>query len=166
MQQNADAGPGRYLCRETMAALPAGDTMAVPPDRVRAPEGCFLDVTGMRLARAGLGLAEATMPVRPLHLNQAGVVQGGVLAAFGDAVAGWASLAALPASKRFSTVAFSTNLAGAVRLGQTLVGQARVLHAGGSTMVVQADIYREDTSATPARRLVATFTCTQLVLAG
>jgi len=155
----ADASATRYLSTETFAPFAAGEVREVPHGAVVVPKGCFLDVNGMHLREAGPGRALARMKVGAGQLNQAGVVQGGLIGAFADAVAGWAALTALDSQTRFSTVAFSVNLVKAAREGSTLRGEAEVIHAGRSSLLISVRVTDEASG-----HIVAVATCSQLVL--
>ncbi len=158
MQQPASTTPLFELARRA----PAGGLLPVPDELARLPTGCFLDALGMRLTHIGLGRSRAEMEVTSLHLNQRGSLQGGALAAFADAAAGWASDGALP-SGDFATLNLTCHLLGRVTAGSLLVAEARPVHLGRSSLVQEVDVSaaRQETGA--ESRLVARFTCTQLV---
>lgn len=138
----------------------------VSAELAAVPEGCLLDTLGMRLTDVGLGMSRVEMTIGPIHLNQRGIAQGGTLVALADAAAGWASYAAVEAGI-FTTVDLSCNLVGRTEVGGTLVALATPVHLGRKTLVLNVDILSlEQESSPPPRRLVAHFTCTQLVLGG
>lgn len=140
-------------------SVTAGDLAEWPRDADPIPAGCLLDVLGIRPTHLGRGTARATMTVTTQHLNQRGVVQGGALIALADAVAGWATYAAVPDDHGFSTVELNANLVGSARDGDVLTATATPVHIGRSTVVVEVTVEKAD--GRPAAR----FRCTQLVLA-
>lgn len=144
---------------------PDGEVAVVPAALAATPPGCLLDALGIRLTHVGIGRARAEMAVTSMHLNQRGAPQGGVLVAFADAVAGWASDGALTDGDDYTTLEVKCNLLGRADLGTTLVAVAVPVHLGRRTLVHDVDIFRaEHESGRRPRRLVAHFSCTQLVL--
>jgi uncharacterized protein (TIGR00369 family) len=125
------------------------------------PAGCAIDAMGIRPVWAEAGTARAEMTVEQHHLNQVGVVQGGVNALFADAVAGWAAMSALPDGKTFVTLEMRINLLRATRPGRRLLGEAKPIHLGGTTLVFGVTLYPEDGSV---EKPTAYFICTQLVV--
>jgi 1,4-dihydroxy-2-naphthoyl-CoA hydrolase len=91
------------------------------------------------------------------HLHPGGYVHGGVWVAFADTVAAWGTIRNLPTADGFTTVELKTNVLGAAREGDELVGTARPLHRGSRTQVWEVRIEK-------AGSLAAFFTCTQMLL--
>lgn len=146
--------------------LPDHETRAVD-DRIRAtvPAGCFLDTMGMELVRVGPGTAVAEMTVGEHHLNQVGACQGGVMIALADAAAGWAARASLPEDGRFATVSLASNILRAATAGSRLRAVATPVHRGRTTLVFDVAVRNAAEGDDAEGRLVATCTCTQLVMA-
>lgn len=159
MQESVSAAPLFQLAR----TAPAGGMVPVPAELAGTPGGCLLQTMGMRLTDIGVGRARAEMVIAAVHLNQRGNAQGGALVAFADAAAGWATDGALPAGN-FTTLGLSCNLLGRADAGTTLVAEARPVHLGRSSIVQDVEVFPPDQEGAAARRLVARFTCTQLVL--
>lgn len=157
---HAEPRRGRYLCIETFVGMERGELRAVPDGAVAVPEGCFLQVNGMTLVEAGPGRARARMEIGPRQLNQVGVAQGGLIGAFADAAAGWATLSVLDRDTRFSTVSFTVNLVRGVPTGSLLIADAEVVHAGRSTILVSVRVTEDSRGL-----VVATCSCSQLVVA-
>ena len=87
-----------------------------------------------------------------------GAMHGGAIMALADSAGAVCAFAALPADATgTTTISSSTNFLGAVRSGR-VTATSRVTHAGGTTIVVQTEVRRDD------GRLVATTTQAQLVL--
>lgn len=106
------------------------------------------------------GVARAEMLVTARHLNQVGVVQGGVHALFADAVAGFAAFSVVKPGKSFVTLDMRVNLLRAVSSGTRLLAEARPIHLGGTTLVFGVTIHPEGAADKPT----AFFVCTQLVV--
>lgn len=140
------------------------DLVAVPAEAAAVPEGCLLDVLGIRLTHVGRGRSRVAMVVGPEHLNQRGLPQGGALVALADAAAGFASYAALPEGL-FTTLELKCNLLGRAKTGGTLLAVTTPVHLGRTTLVLDVDLFSADQEQTTGRRrLVARFSCTQMVL--
>ena len=80
--------------------------------------------------------------VEKRHLHPGGFVHGGVWTALGDTVAAWATFRAIPPGWDFTTIELKLNVFGAGRLGDEIVADARPLHAGRSTAVIEVRIDR------------------------
>ncbi|WP_324274936.1 PaaI family thioesterase [Blastococcus brunescens] len=127
------------------------------------PQGSAIDTMGIRPTWAADGTARAEMVVEDHHLNQVGVVQGGVYALLADAVAGWAAMSVLPEGKSFVTLDLRINLLRAIRSGSRLIAEALPVHSGSTTLVFEVRVHADSaTAAKPA----AFFVCTQLVVSG
>ena len=104
-------------------------------------------------------LATGRMVVEKKHLHPGGYVHGGVWAALGDSVAAWATFRNLPPMTDFTTIEFKLNVFTAGELGDELICEARPLHVGRSTAVVEAQVLKGE-------KRVAHFLVTQFVLPG
>ena len=90
--------------------------------------------------------------------TSAGLMHGGAIMALADSAGGALAFANLPeGANGTSTIESKTNFLRGVREG-TVRAQARVLHAGGTTIVVETEVRGDDD------RLVAKITQTQAVL--
>ena len=157
---------GNSLLHDLAVQAPAGGLCPVPGRLAAVPAGCLLDTLGMRLTHVGVGRARVEMLVTAAHLNQRGAAQGGVLVALADAAAGWASDTVLSGGDDFTTLEVKCNLLGRAELGTALVAVASPVHLGRRTLVHDVDVFRaEHETSGSSRRLVAHFSCTQLVLA-
>jgi len=103
--------------------------------------------------------AVGRMVVDRRHLHPGGVVHGGVWTAFGDSVAAWATFRQMPPMYDFTTIELKLNVFGAAVLGDELICEARPLHIGRSTAVIEAKISRDG-------KPVANLIITQFVLPG
>ena len=100
---------------------------------------------GVKLVSVGRKQLRAEMPVTPLHLNNAGRVNGGVLMAYGDVVGAAATVANLNPGERTSTLESKTNFF-AAGIGPVMKATVDLLHAGRTTMVWQTTIRNSDGS--------------------
>lgn len=99
-----------------------------------------------------------SMPWRAELCTAGGVLHGGAVMALADSAGGACAFANLPdGASGTSTIESKTNFLGAVREG-TVTATARPLHVGGTTIVVETELRRDD------GRLVAKTTQTQTVL--
>jgi uncharacterized protein (TIGR00369 family) len=112
------------------------------------------------------------MVVDKRHLHPGGFVHGGVWTALGDSVAAWATFRALPPNHDFTTIELKLNVFAPGVLGDELICEARPLHIGRSTAVIEAKIHKEpdQTGSSSPRsedpRIVANLIVTQFVLPG
>jgi uncharacterized protein (TIGR00369 family) len=117
-------------------------------------------------------VATGRMVVDERHLHPGGFVHGGVWTAFGDSVASWATFRALPPNHDFTTIELKLNVFRAGVLGDELICEARPLHVGGSTAVIEAKIRKDhhQTRSSSLRsedhRMYAILIVTQFVLPG
>src|SRR6201989_3164468 len=86
--------------------------------------------------------ARGRIIVESRHLHPGGFVHGGVWTALGDTVAAWATFRAIPPGWDFTTIELKLNVFSAGRNGDEIVAEARVLHPGRSTVVVEVRINR------------------------
>jgi 1,4-dihydroxy-2-naphthoyl-CoA hydrolase len=117
-------------------------------------------------------LATGRMVVDKRHLHPGGFVHGGVWTAFGDSVAAWATFRNLPPNHDFTTIELKLNVFAAGVLGDELICEARPLHVGRSTAVIEAKINKgpHRTGSFSLRsedpRICANLIVTQFVLPG
>ena len=112
---------------------------------------------GVRLVSVTKKRVTAEMPIKARHLNRTGIVNGGALMAFADALGATGTVANLPPGHRTTTLESKTNFF-AAGVGPVLKAVSKPLHIGRTTMVWQTTIRNTD------RRLVAVVTQTQMVL--
>jgi 1,4-dihydroxy-2-naphthoyl-CoA hydrolase len=116
----------------------------------------FPGALGVVITDAGPGFARGTLPVGTAVRHPGGYAHGGAIAGFGDTVAAWATFPALGADEIFTTIEFKTNFITGVTDGE-LVAEARAIHKGNRTMVLEVRISAED-------KLVAVMLVTQAIL--
>ena len=116
----------------------------------------FPGMLGVRITEAREGFAAAELDVGPQVRHPGGYAHGGAVAGFGDTVAAWATFPSLAVDETFTTIEFKTNFITGVTDG-ALRGEARVVHKGGRTMVL-------DVRITSGEKLVAVMLVTQAIL--
>jgi 1,4-dihydroxy-2-naphthoyl-CoA hydrolase len=76
------------------------------------------------------------------HLHPGGFVHGGAWTALGDTVAAWATFRNIPPSADFTTIELKLNVFGSGLPGDEIVAEARPLHVGRTTVVIEVRIER------------------------
>jgi acyl-CoA thioesterase len=91
------------------------------------------------------------------HLHPGGIVHGGVWAALGDTVAAWVTFRNIPPRHDFTTIEMKLNAFGSGLVGDEIIAEATILHAGRSTIVAEVRIERiRDGQAKLAANLIVT----------
>jgi uncharacterized protein (TIGR00369 family) len=111
----------------------------------------------MQLVRAEKDEVVLTMAWAPTRTTTAGLLHGGAVMALADSAGGVCAFLNVPEGAGTSTIESKTNFLGAVKDG-TVTATARPLHVGGTTIVVETELRRDD------GRLVGKVTQTQAVL--
>jgi 1,4-dihydroxy-2-naphthoyl-CoA hydrolase len=112
---------------------------------------------GVRIVALTRKRVAAEMPVKSMHLNRSGRVNGGALMAFADVLGAIGTIINLPPGYRTTTLESKTNFFAAGD-GPVLKAVATPLHLGRTTMVWQTTIKNAD------GRKVALVTQTQMVI--
>jgi uncharacterized protein (TIGR00369 family) len=94
---------------------------------------------GASLKRVEPGAIEIHLPVRPEISQQHGFVHAGAIAAIADSACGYAALSLMGADSGVLAVEFKINLL-APGAGDYLVARGRVIRAGRTLSVCQADV--------------------------
>lgn len=121
--------------------------------------GMFGSVLGVRFVEATPDRVVAEMDVRDDLCTVPGVLHGGAIMGFADALGGSATALNLPPGAGTTTIESKTNFFAAGQAGETVRGECVPLHRGKSTMVWQTRV------TSPEGRLLALVTQTQMVLA-
>ncbi len=95
---------------------------------------------GVEVVRIQPDEAELALTIRRDHLQGAGVVAGGVIAALLDEAMAHAVLAGLEDAQQTATVELSTRYMRTVREGQRVVAYGRVLKRGRRVVTVEAEL--------------------------
>jgi uncharacterized protein (TIGR00369 family) len=117
----------------------------------------FAATLGLRVAAAAPEAVRVELDHRADLCTAGGVLHGGALMALADTAGAVCAYLNLPGGAQTTTVESKTNLLAAVR-GGTLVASATPLHVGGTLIVVETELHRDD------GRLAAKTTQTQAVL--
>lgn len=115
-------------------------TDAFDPDLLPA----FPQDMGVELIEVGPDLVVGALTVAGALGNRNGVMHGGAIMAFADALGGVAAAVNLSAGKRTTTVESKTNFLRAIPMGSRITGQCVPLHKGRTTSLWQTTVLRED----------------------
>lgn len=114
---------------------------------------------GIRVTAVQKGRLEAELEVSEKHLALNGYLHAGAIITLADSGAGYGCMANLPeGASGFTTIELKSNHMATVTDG-TIRCVAKCLHAGRTTQVWESSVYAAATD-----KLLAKFTCTQLVL--
>jgi uncharacterized protein (TIGR00369 family) len=120
----------------------------------------FMTTLGASLDRVEPGAVEIRMPIRAAVAQQHGFVHAGAIASIADSACGYAAFSLMPDNAGVLAVEFKINLM-APGKGDTLIARARVLRAGRTLTVCQADVFA---STNGAERQVALLTSTVMTV--
>ena len=119
----------------------------------------FMRLIGAQIIGLAPGHCTLALQARPELCQQRGFLHGGVTAALADTAAGYAAYSLMPAGSSQLTVEFKINLM-APASGERFVADAKVVRAGRTLTVVEADVMAETKgAATPIARMLATLIC-------
>ena len=139
------------------------DRSAITPENIRAFLGdSFPGHLGIEPLEIEDSHARGRIVVDKRHLHPGGYVHGGAWTALVDTVAAWATFRNIPPGHDFTTIELKLNVFGAGRLGDEIVADARPLHAGRSTAVIEVRIDRIRDGVT---KLCANLVVSQFVIA-
>jgi uncharacterized protein (TIGR00369 family) len=122
----------------------------------------LMETLRAEVGRVAPGEVEITLPVAPHIGQQDGFVHGGAVGAIADSACGYAALTLMPADARVLTVEYKLNFVAPAR-GEWLVAVGRVVRAGRTITVAQAEVFAEEAGA---RTLVALATATLIAVPG
>ena len=139
-------------------AKPASKTAAAHAALIREMFGRGMPrAMGVRIVALTGKKVTAEMPVKSMHLNRSGRINGGALMAFADVLGALGTIINLLPGYRTTTLESKTNFFAAGE-GPVLKAVAAPLHLGRTTMVWQTTIKNSD------GRKVALVTQTQMVI--
>src|SRR5215212_5631099 len=95
---------------------------------------------GAKLTRVAPGEIEIHMPIGPGVSQQHGFAHAGAVASIADSACGYAAFSLMPADSGVLAVEFKINLL-APGAGEALVARARVVRAGRTLSVCQAEVF-------------------------
>jgi uncharacterized protein (TIGR00369 family) len=140
--------------------------MATPLPRISAAQfnersgGHLPGHLGVVVVEVGAGLLRSFLDVQALHLAPNGYLHAASVIALADTSAGYACFAHLPEGmENFTTIELKANFLSTVREGR-IDCEARAVHLGRTTQLWEARV-----SNAANGRLMATFQCTQMLLA-
>lgn len=122
----------------------------------------LMETLGARLAGVRPGEVDIALPIAPHLSQQHGFAHAGAVASIADSAAGYAALTLMPADAGVLTVEFKINLM-APAAGERLIARGRVVKAGRTLLVAQAEVEAE---AGDKRRAVALLTATLMAVQG
>ncbi|MBS1880744.1 MAG: PaaI family thioesterase [Actinobacteria bacterium] len=134
---------------------------ATPDSFSQFAQGTFPGELGIQPLEIEEEFARGRILVEQRHLHPGGFVHGGVWTALGDTVAAWMTFRTVQPGDDFTTIELKLNVFAAGRLGDEIVAEARPLHSGRSTVVIEV---RLDRIRDGARKLAANLIVTQFVL--
>ncbi|MBI3742753.1 MAG: PaaI family thioesterase [Chloroflexi bacterium] len=102
--------------------------------------GGFAKHLAMTLERGELGTARSRMTVLPIHMQSAGVMQGGLLVALADMAMSASLGGMLEPGQVPTTIEMKVNFLRPALLGDELVAEARVVQKGKSVAVTDVEI--------------------------
>jgi len=118
----------------------------------------FPGLLGLEIAERRPGFCRAEMEIQEKHLRpHIDGVHAGAIVSLADTACGQGCSASLPEGKTFITVELKANLIASAGAGR-VVAEAVPVHQGKRTHVWEARVTRED------GKLIAIFTCTQLIM--
>ena len=119
--------------------------MIVQPDSPykREPEHCGEMLGIPDEVERSEGWAKVRMPIRPRHLQKAGVVQGGIIVTLADYAFYRAVATVVPKERLGATVELKMNFIAPAREGE-LIAESRIVHKGNRLLVADMTITNSD----------------------
>ena len=133
-------------------------------ERVRRSFGGqpMMETVGAVLDRVAPGAVDVTMPVSRHLMQQHGFVHMGAVSTLADTACGFSALSLMAPGVGVLTVEFKLNMM-APAAGERLIARGRVVKAGRTLMVTQADVFA---IAEERERLIALMTATMMTIEG
>lgn len=126
----------------------------------RRQQGTLPDELGIAWDEVAQGRASGRFTVARRHMAPNGFLHAASVIALVDTACGYACVASLPeGASGFTTIELKTNFLGTAREGEEVACTARLVHAGRTTQVWDAQAVNAATGKT-----MALFRCTQMVL--
>ena len=98
-----------------------------------------MSTIGASLGTVGPGAVDVVLPFRDDLTQQDGFLHAGIVAAVADTACGYAAHTLMPAAARVLSIEFKLNLL-APAVGERVEARARVIRAGRTVTVCQADV--------------------------
>lgn len=140
--------------------IAAGGQTSSLVERINASQaGSLPGLLDFQWLEAGRGHIRGRFEIAARHFSPHGLLHGASIVALADTACGFGCLASLPdGANGFATGELKTNFIGAAHEGGVSC-EARLVHAGRTTQVWDAEIRSEATGKT-----IALFRCTQMLL--
>jgi uncharacterized protein (TIGR00369 family) len=122
--------------------------------RQRADSSPFAKLLGLELVEAEVGRVVLRLPFSEQLLQTLGRVHGGAIFAAADHACGWAVFSTLAPGEQCATLEMKINYIAAVR-NEDCVAEARVVHKGVTSIVVEAEV--KNASGKLTAKSLATF---------
>jgi uncharacterized protein (TIGR00369 family) len=119
----------------------------------------FMTALGAVLERVAPGEVDVSVPFSPRHTQQNGFLHAGVITSVADSANGYAAFTLAPPGYDVLAVEFKINLLRPAT-AQRFLACARVLRAGRTLTVSQAEVFGLDENGGARRELIATMTST------
>jgi len=126
----------------------------------RRQEGMLPGELGLQWEEVAQGRAAGRFVAEKKHMAPNGFLHAASVICLVDSACGYACVASLPeGATGFTTIELKANYLGTAREGETVACTARLVHAGRSTQVWDAEAVNKTTGKT-----MALFRCTQMIL--
>lgn len=138
------------------------DAFAPVAERIAASfaKQTVMETIGAELVSVAPGAVTIALTVTPAVSQQHGFVHAGIVSTIADSAAGYAALTTMPEGRGVLTAEFKINLL-APAAGARLVAEGRVVKAGRTLTVAQAEVFAQETADAGApRKLCALLTAT------
>lgn len=122
----------------------------------------LMTTLGASLDKVEAGAVEISLRPSPAVSQQHGFVHAGAVAAIADSAAGYAALSVMPEGSGVLTAEFKINLL-APAAGERIVARGRVLKAGRTLTLSQADVFAVKGGE---EKLIAHLTATLMAIVG
>jgi uncharacterized protein (TIGR00369 family) len=117
---------------------------------------------GARLSAIASGSVEIEIRPSPAISQQHGFVHAGAITAIADSAAGYSALSLMPAGRGVLSTEYKINLL-APAVGDRIVARGRVVKAGRTLTVAQAEVFAEEGGDA---KLIALLTATMMSIEG
>lgn len=121
-------------------------------------KGIFPALLGIEFSQVTPERVTGSLLVRPDLCTVGGILHGGAIMTFADTLGAVGAFVNLPEGARTITIESKTNFISAAPEGSCVVGEAKPIHQGKTTMIWQTYV------TTESGKLVALVTQTQMVL--
>ena len=123
-------------------------------------KGKFPGLIGLEILSIQHGYVLSQLKIRDEHLAPNGYLHAGVVVTLADTACGYGCIYSKPSdAKSFTTIELKSNFMGTVKPPAVIRCEARVLHAGRTTQVWDADVKDSEKN-----KIIAVFRCTELIL--